>query len=359
MKAIIVLGTRPEIIKMAPIMREMSKNNIDSFILHTGQHYSYELDKRFFEDLELDNPKYNLRVGSKPYRQQIGEMVRGIRDVLKKEKPDVVLVQGDTNSVLAGALAAAKEGVKIGHVEAGLRSHDLTMIEEKNRIITDHISDFLFAPTEEAAKNLFDDNIHKSKIHLTGNTIVDSVLQNVELARKKVNTLKDLGLKKNSYVLVTAHRAENVDNKERLKEILDGLNLIKRELGLKILFPLHPRTKKMIEQFGLNIPRDIIVTEPLGFLEFLQLEENARLILTDSGGLQEEACILKVPCVTMRDNTERPETVKYGMNILSGTDAKKIVKSVQTMLDKKIKWTNPFGDGNSSKKIVERLKEEL
>src|SRR3989338_4490775 len=253
MRLAIILGTRPEIIKMSPIIRICEEKNIDYFILHTGQHYSYEMDKKFFEDLEISQPAYNLNVGGQPYRKQIGNMTREIMAVLEKEKPDVVLVQGDTISVLAGALAANKLKIKIGHHEAGLRSHDLTMLEETNRIITDHISDYLFAPTDDALNNLYDEGITSDKVFLTGNTIVDAVSQNLALAEKKVDILEKLNLKKKNYILVTVHRSENVDNAIRLKGILKGLYLVARDLKLPIIYPIHPRTLKNIKNLNFKI----------------------------------------------------------------------------------------------------------
>jgi len=352
MKVAIILGTRPEIIKMSPLIRELEKEGLDYFILHTGQHYDYKMDKKFFDDLELPEPRYNLNVGGNEYRKQIGLMISRISKILTKEKPDIIFVQGDTNSVLAGALAANRVGIKIGHHEAGLRSHDLTMLEEMNRIITDHISNYLFAPTADAFKNLKEEGIKESKIFLTGNTIVDAVYENLELSKKKINILKKLNLEKNGYILATAHRAENVDIKERLEGILEGLKLVGQYFKMPVIYPMHPRTVNNIERFKLKIPAEIRVIEPIGYLEFLQLEANSKLIITDSGGLQEEACILKVPCVTVRDNTERPETITAGINILAGTNAEKILESAKAMAgDGKI-WINPYGDGRVAEKIL-------
>jgi len=353
MNICIIIGTRPEIIKMVPLIRACEKRKLDYFILHTGQHYSYEMDKAFFEDLELKKPKYNLNVGGQEYRKQVGMMVRDIMDILKKEKPDIVFVQGDTNSVLAGALAANKLQIPIGHHEAGLRSHDLTMLEETNRIITDHISDFLFAPSEDALKNLKDEGINEGKVFHTGNTVVDAVEQNLKLAEKKVDILKKLVLKKNGYIVVTAHRAENVDIEKRLRGIFDGLLLVQQFLKIPIVYPIHPRTVKNMKKFAIETSDNIRLIEPLGYLEFLQLEANAKLVITDSGGLQEEACILKVPCVTVRDNTERPETVEAGINILAGTRPKRILACAQEMLKDGKEWVNPFGDGHAGEKIVD------
>ena len=355
-KLAIILGTRPEIIKMSPIIRACEKTGFDYFILHTGQHYSYEMDKKIFEDLEIKKPKYNLNVGGNEYRKQVGLMIREIIKVLAQEKPEAVLVQGDTNSVLAGALAANKLGIKIGHHEAGLRSHDLTMLEETNRIITDHISDFLFAPTEDALKNLKDEGIADGKAILTGNTVVDAIFQNLELAGKKSDIIKKLNLEGENYILATAHRAENVDIKNRLAGILEGLALVTRDFNLPIIYPIHPRTLNNMKKFGLKIPGGVRIINPLGYLDFLQLEANTKLIITDSGGLQEEACILKIPCVTIRDNTERPETIKSGANILAGADPKKILKYSKKMAGIKKEWNNPFGDGSAGERIVDSLK---
>lgn len=347
----IILGTRPEIIKMSPLIRECEFQNIDYFILHTGQHYSYEMDKIFFEDLDMPQPNFKLDVGSGSHAEQTGKIMLGIEKVLKKEKPDVMLVQGDTNTVLAGALAASKINVKIGHVEAGLRSYDRSMPEEINRILTDHISDLLFAPTEESRRNLLKEGIDDKKIYVTGNTIVDAVFQNKKIADEKRNILKRMGITSNEYLLVTAHRAENVDFKERLQGIIKSLQRIHEELTIPIIFPIHPRTKKMIEKFHISMD-GIQLIDPLGYLEFLQLEANAKLILTDSGGLQEESCILGVPCVTFRENTERPETIAAGSNMLTGCDSNNIVKNIHLMINNKKNWKNPFGDGTAGTKII-------
>lgn len=358
MKICIVLGTRPEIVKMSPVIRECDKKGVDYFIIHTGQHYSKELDEKIFSDLELPKPKYNLGVGGEPYRKQVGLMIKEIIEVLQKEEPNIVLVQGDTISVLAGAAAANRLGIKVAHHEAGLRSHDTAMLEEINRVITDHMSDYLFVPTPDALKNLHQEGSNPEKIFFTGNTIVDAVYQNVELAKNKVNILDNLKVKENEYFLITAHRAENVDNEKRLRGIIKGLVLIQKEFNIPIIYPIHPRTSLRIKEFNIEIPQEIRLINPVGFLEFLQLEQNTKLVLTDSGGAQEEAFILKVPCVTLRDNTERPETLEYGVNILAGTNPEKILEATKTMLNKELnwsKWDNPFGDGKAAERIIEKL----
>jgi len=353
----VILGTRPEIIKMTPIIRECEHRNIDYFILHTGQHYSYSMDKIFFEQLELSDAKYNLDIGSSSHGKQTGKMLAGIENILQKEEPDIVLVEGDTNTVLAGAITASKLGIKVGHVEAGLRSYDRRMPEEINRVLTDHCSDYLFVPTEKSKHILLEEGISNDKIFVTGNTIVDAVYQNLKIAESRVNVLKDLHLEFKGYFLLTSHRQENVDDKETFEGIIKGLELVSSEFGLPIIYPIHPRAKKRIEEFNI-LSKDIILIEPLDFLRFIQLENNAMVVLTDSGGVQEETCILKVPCVTLRDNTERPETLEVGSNILSGTDPEKILECTKKMTIKRNNWINPFGDGKASEKIIDILVRE-
>ena len=358
MKIAIVIGTRPEIIKMSPIIRECKRRKKDYFILHTGQHYSYNMDQIFFEQLELPKPKYNLDVGSGTQAEQTGRALIGIEQVLLNEQPDVVLVEGDTNTVLAGALAATKLHIKVGHVESGLRSYDRLMPEEINRILTDHCADILFAPTEKSKQNLLKENIPEDKIFVTGNTIVDAVYQNLELSCKKTDVLERLGLKENEYFLVTVHRQENVENKARFQGILSGLQRLEKEYKIPVLYPIHPRSRKKIEEFGL-FADNINLVEPQDLFGFLQLEQHAKVILTDSGGVQEESCILGNPCVTLRDNTERPETIDVGSNVLAGTHPEDIVNAVSIMLHKEREVSNPFGDGQSSKKIVNILEENI
>jgi UDP-N-acetylglucosamine 2-epimerase (non-hydrolysing) len=357
-KAAIILGTRPEIIKMSSVIRELERQELDYFILHTGQHYSYSMDQVFFEELDLPEPKYNLDVGSGTHAEETAKILTGVETVLLEEKPAVVLVEGDTNSVLAGALAAVKLGVKVGHVEAGLRSYDRGMPEETNRVLTDHMSDFLFAPTESARRNLLREGLPDSKIFVTGNTIVDVAVQNFELLNKPSEILNDLNVEDNDYFLVTAHRQENVDDRERFQGILEGLKFIRDEFELPLIYPIHPRTKKRISEFALN-PEGITLIEPVSHLHFLRLESKAKLILTDSGGIQEEACILGVPCVTLRDNTERPETLEVGSNVLAGTRSEEIVKMTRLMLGKSTNWKNPFGDGEAGRTIVKILRSKF
>jgi UDP-N-acetylglucosamine 2-epimerase (non-hydrolysing) len=347
----IILGTRPEIIKMAPVIRASQKWGTEYSVLHTGQHYSYEMDRIFFEELELPPPHDNLDVGSGSHAEQTGKIMAGAERFLTAHPPDIVLVQGDTNTVLAGALAAAKLHIPVGHVEAGLRSFDRRMPEEINRIVADHLSDYLFAPTRQARRNLRHEGIDAHKIHVTGNTVVDAVFQNRKIAKLRTTILHDMDLTPRHYFLVTAHRAENVDVKEHFAGIVTALESISDHYRMPVIFPMHPRTQKMMDTF--KIPaRGITIVPPTGYLDFLELEAQASLILTDSGGVQEEACILNVPCVTLRENTERPETIDAGANMLAGTDTEKIVQVAGTMMDASRTWKNPYGDGKAAERIV-------
>jgi len=350
-KIAVVLGTRPEIIKMAPVIRELEGRKASFFILHTGQHYSYNLDRVFFEQLNLPQAKYNLEVGSGTHAEETAKILTGVEKVLQKETPDIVLVEGDTNSVLAGALAATKLHIRVGHVEAGLRSYDRQMPEEINRTLTDHCADYLFAPTGKAKAILLGEGISEDKIFVTGNTIVDAIYQNLEIAGEKGNALDALNSKPKEYFLVTLHRQENVDNQTRFASILEGLAKLAVSFHLPVIYPIHPRSRKMMSEFHLE-PRDLALIDPVDFFAFLQLESNARLILTDSGGVQEEACILRVPCVTLRDNTERPETIEVGANILAGASSDRILECAKVMLGRENNWLNPFGDGTAGRKIV-------
>lgn len=351
MKVAIVLGTRPEIIKMAPIIDELRQKKIKYFIIHSGQHYSYNLDKVFFEQLSLPKPDYKLEVGSASSGEQTALIISRTEKILQKNRPDIVLVQGDTNTVLGGAIAAKKLGILVGHVEAGLRSYDESMPEEMNRRLTDHCSDFLFAPTKKAQQILLGEGISKKKIFLTGNTIVDSVKHNLEKLDKPDTILRE-------FFLVSLHRQENVDNPKRFKSIVKGLKNIKKEYNIPILFPIHPRSKKMAKKFKIDL-KGIDVIEPVSYLQFLSLQKNARLVLTDSGGVQEESCILKTPCVTLRDNTERPETLEVGANMLAGSDPDNILSYTKKMLVRKRDWKNPFGDGKSASKIVKIIEDNV
>ena len=357
-KYAIVLGTRPEIIKMAPIIKELEQQGLDHMIVHSGQHYSLHMDSAIFEDLNLPKPDYNLKVGSNSREKQITHITKGLKRIFRDEKPDIVLVQGDTNTVLSGAYAASQTGIRVGHVEAGLRSYDRRMPEETNRVLTDHVSDYLFAPTSRSKENLLAEGIEENRIYTTGNTIVDATLQNLEISNHDSHNAKSLigELNTTDYIFLTLHRQSNVDSKKQFTIILQQIVKVPKEYGLEIVFPLHPRTRKMISKYNLGryIERGkgILAADAVGYLDCLQLESRAKLIMTDSGGLQEESCILGVPCITLRENTERPETLEVGSNTLIGKEYHKLIDYVGRSLRKGNNWKNPYGDGRTAKRIV-------
>ncbi|WP_407422176.1 non-hydrolyzing UDP-N-acetylglucosamine 2-epimerase [Methanobrevibacter sp.] len=368
MKIAVVLGTRPEIIKMAPIIDEIVNRDIELCLIHTGQHYDKEMSDNFFKDLEIPAPDYNIHVGSGSHGKQTGLMMKGIEEVLMDEKPDIVLVQGDTNAVLAGALVASKLHIAVGHVEAGLRSFDMTMPEEINRRVCDVTSSMYFIPTEESAINLLAEGYSRKNLIITGNTVVDACFRHLEIAKKRgfeEESLADLDIDNMDNILtLTMHRAENVDDKTRVTNIISAL----KELSdMNIIFPIHPRTKKTLQDFGLfdelNNLDHIHIIKPIGYLDFLQLTSKSTLILTDSGGLQEEAITLDVPALTLRYNTERPETVTAGGNILVGSDKDVILENANKILNddefaQKMKdAVNPYGQGDAAEKTVDAIQE--
>ena len=363
MKIAIVLGTRPEIIKMAPVIDEITKNDYECILIHTGQHYDIEMSKQFFEDLNIKVPDYNIGIGSKTAIQQISIIIAQLEEILSEENVDIVLVQGDTNTVLAGALASNKLKIPVGHVEAGLRSFDKNMPEETNRIIADNCSELYFVPTKETAINLQNEGIDHNKIHITGNTIVDACFRHKDIAKEK-SMLKEKIIF-NEYIALTMHRAENVDDPERLTNIINAL----LSLDKNIVFPIHPHTRKSLEELDLYEKvvnsNNIQVTNPLGYLDFLYLISNSQLILTDSGGVQEEAITLSIPCITLRYNTERPETITAGGNILAGTTSDEISRNINNILDNPDVYkamqnaSNPYGDGSSSKQIIKIIKDSI
>lgn len=352
MKLAFVLGTRPEIIKLSSVIRECVMRKIEFIIIHTNQHYSANMDGIFFKELELPQPHFNLGIsGEYLHGRMTGKMLEKIEEVLLKEKPNLIIVQGDTNTALAGALTAAKLQIPVAHVEAGLRSYDRTMPEEINRVLTDHVSSFLFAPTNKQKQILLEEGIERKKIFVTGNTIVDAVFQNFEIAKKK-----NIKFPTGPYILLTMHRPSNVDGRGILQKQVSNLATLAEATGLPIIFPIHPRTKKQLHNFNIKINSNKIkLIEPVGYLEMLMLEKHAKLIITDSGGLQEEGCILKIPCITIRDNTERPETIDVGSNMLVGSNKNLMLSAAEKMMKKKPQWLNPFGDGTAGKKILDIL----
>ena len=316
-------------------------------MIHTGQHYDYEMNKVFFDELKIPEPDYHLGVGSGSHGEQTGEMLKRTEEILIKETPDLVLVFGDTNTTLAGVSAASKLHIKVGHIEAGLRSFDRRMPEEINRVLTDHCSDFLFCPTETAVKILGTEGIENG-VYLTGDVMVDALQENIKIAEQKSNVLDELGLKPKEYYLATSHRPENTDAFKRLKSIVDAFFVIEN-----MVFPCHPRTEKLLKRFGLwdKLTKKTKVIKPVGYLDMLMLEKNAKKILTDSGGIQKEAYIFNVPCITLRDNTEWVETVEDGWNVLVGADKEKIAKMANDF-EPKGEQRDVFGDGKSSEKIM-------
>lgn len=351
----VVLGTRPEIIKLAPILHECRVRQIPYILIHTGQHYSENLDSVFFDALGIPAPDHNLGVGSGPQGEQTGTMLTRVEEVLADARPDLVLVQGDTNSTLAGALAASKLHIPVGHVEAGLRSYDRSMPEEINRILTDHVSDFLFAPTEHAASQLRQEGLTQDRIFTSGNTVVDALEYFKERAFTESTVLSDLGLEPGEFTLLTVHRAENVDDPSRFSDILHGVDQYARETDLEVIYPIHPRSAAKLEDFGIEVPDRIRMVDPVDYFDFLTLESTASLVFTDSGGVQEETCILRTPCVTLRYSTERPESVFVSSNMVAGTSPGDIVEAGHTMRRAPRTWENPFGDGTAAKQIIQVL----
>ena len=364
MTVAIIIGTRPEIIKMAPIIKKLSEKK-ELLLIHTGQHYSFNVDELFFQELELPTPDIQFEVGKTTKLQgaQTAEMIRLIEEALIEQKPKAVLVQGDTNTVLAGAIAASKLFIPIGHVEAGLRSRQ-KIPEEINRVLTDHISEWLFVPTEEAKDNLISEGIDSKRIFITGNTIVDAINQFIPVSQEKSSILTNHGLTEEEFILVTLHRQENVDNPDVLSELISVIKSLADEY--KIIFPIHHRTKSRIEEFQMTQQlshENLYVIDPVGYLDMIRLLSSAKLVITDSGGIQEEAIIVNTPCVTARDATERPETITAGGNILGGIEKASLLEIIRDILtdkeklEKMKKARNPFGDGAASDKIIAILED--
>jgi UDP-N-acetylglucosamine 2-epimerase (non-hydrolysing) len=355
----VVVGTRPEIIKMAPIVRALRKNKIPTVFVHCGQHYDYNMSQQFIEDLELPQPDYTCKVRAYSPGAQTAQIMKYMDKVLKENAPAVVLVEGDTNSVLAAALAANKREVAVGHVEAGLRSFDLRMPEEHNRRVTDHLSTFLFAPTERAEANLKRESVW-GKIYVTGNTVIDAVIQHLPIAERKSRILKKVRFEK--FALATAHRAENVDDEAVLRTFME----VFASSPLPVVYPMHPRTKKRLRQnkmyTQISKRGNVQILPPLGYLDFLVLMKKSELIITDSGGIQEEATApsIRKPVLVIRVSTERPEAAETGFAQVVGIEKNEILASMETALArrKELPRTSPFGDGTAAEKIVEIIQKE-
>ena len=363
MKIINVVGARPNFMKIAPLVREMNRvEGIEQILVHTGQHYDENMSKLFFDDLELPKPDIYLEVGSATHSVQTANIMMKFETILIKEKPDLVLVVGDVNSTIACALVSVKMGIPVAHVEAGLRSFDRNMPEEINRILTDSISEYLFVTEKSGVENLHKEGKEKEKIFLVGNVMIDTLLNNKTKANDS-QILQKLGVKATEYALLTLHRPSNVDNKENLTAILDALEKIQE--SFKIVFPVHPRTFNRIKEFefgkkygflnkGHEKNGNFIISEPLGYLDFLQLMSNAKFVLSDSGGIQEETTVLDVPCLTLRENTERPVTVAQGTNIVVGNSTESIIiESLKILRGESKKGSIPeLWDGKAAQRIV-------
>lgn len=351
-----IVGARPQFIKAAPLSRAL-RAVADEILIHTGQHYDDNMSRTFFDELDIPRPDHHLGVGSGSHGLQTGLMLERIETILLSEKPELVLVYGDTNSTLAGAMVAAKLLIPIAHVEAGLRSFNRAMPEEINRIVADHCADLLFCPTKTAVENLKREGVRRG-VHLTGDVMYDAALRFAGLAETKSRVLETLSLRKGGYVLCTVHRAENTDDRSRLGGIVQAL----RRCGRTVVFPLHPRTRKMLEAWGLDADLSaapsVRLIEPVGYLDMIQLERNASAILTDSGGVQKEACFYRVPCVTLRDETEWVETVREGWNRLTGPDPEAILRALENPVVP-ARAAVSFGDGRAADIIVRLIRENF
>jgi UDP-N-acetylglucosamine 2-epimerase len=350
MKIVSIVGARPQFIKSAPVSMVIADAGYIEYKIHTGQHYDYSMSQIFFDELGIAEPTINLGIGSGTHGRQTGEMLIGIEKELLEQNPDIVIVYGDTNSTLAGSLAACKLNIKLAHVEAGLRSRNRLMPEEHNRVLTDHCSDLLFCPTQTAVNNLSNEGIKKG-VHLVGDTMYDAVLLYMKLAEQKSKILQTLGITSKDYLLATIHRAYTTDNPGLLKGIISAF----RNSNELIIFPMHPRTGQTFKKFSISIPENVRVIDPVGYLDMIMLEINARLILTDSGGMQKEAYFFSVPCLTLRTETEWTETVESGWNKLVGFDSRTIIDGINSL-----NWPDQlsvpiYGDGNASKKIIKLL----
>ena len=360
-KIISVVGARPNFMKVAPIYNEfLNYKNIEHKICHTGQHYDEKMSKIFFDELELPKPDFYLGVGSGSHAEQTAKIMIEFEKVLLSEKPDLVIVVGDVNSTIACTLTASKLHIKTSHVEAGLRSFDREMPEEINRILTDSIADILFVTEKSGLENLRNEGISEDKIHFVGNVMIDSLNKYLSKASNS-DLMEKLKIQANDFVLVTLHRPSNVDNIEQSEALIDLLNDVSNKM--KIVFPIHPRTVKNWNDFGIieRLGFNIVLTDPIGYLDFINLIKNAKLIITDSGGIQEESTFLGVQCITLRNSTERPVTVEVGTNQLLGNDLIKAKKTALEILDGKIKHGNipELWDGNAAKRIVKIIDKYL
>lgn len=349
MKIVSIVGARPQFIKCAPLSKELRREH-DEIIIHTGQHYDYEMSNVFFDELEIPEPDYNLNIGSGSQGHQTGAMLTAIEGALIKEEPQLIVVFGDTNSTIAGALAASKLGIPIAHVEAGLRSFNRSMPEEINRVLTDHISNLLFAPTENAVSNLANEGIHKG-VHHVGDIMVDSLNSVKEVALSRSTILEQLGLERHAYFVLTMHRAGNTDDPAKLVKVLNAI----RRVQVPVIFPIHPRTRKLLSNINISMPSNLLPIEPMGYVDMIGLISNARGVLTDSGGIQKECFILGTRCTTLRENTEWAETLVEGRNRLIGLNEERIVDALNEPALKSAPVSQPFGLIGTSRRIVRAI----
>jgi UDP-N-acetylglucosamine 2-epimerase (non-hydrolysing) len=354
-KAVVVVGARPNFMKAAPLIREFARRpRVRSLLIHTGQHYDENMSRVFFEDLELPAPDVHLGVGSGSHAEQTGKIMAAFEGVVARERPDLIIVVGDVNSTLACSIVGAKALVPVAHVEAGLRSFDLAMPEEINRMVTDILSSFCFTTSPEAEPNLLREGVRPERIFFVGNIMIDSLLFYLERSERS-RVVENLGLAPASYVLVTLHRPSNVDRPDIFGGIMGALAGIAR--SVPVVFPVHPRTRKMIESAGgsLDIPGNLKLIEPLGYLDFVKAMRHARIVITDSGGIQEETTVLGIPCITVRENTERPITIEMGTNVLVGTDPAKIRSEAAKILGGAVRAHRvpPLWDGHTARRIAD------
>jgi len=350
MKIAVAAGTRPEFIQMEPIIRELKRRDIGTVFIHSGQHYDYEMDKIFFEEMHMPDPTHYLGVGSKLPGEQIGEMIIKSEGILRSEKPDLLLVTGDTNTALGVAIAANKAKIRIGHFEAGMRSFDRTMPEEINRILIDNLSDILFSPTRRGVDNLHNNGIHEN-VFLVGDVMLDSIVHYLSLIKSSPRVLSGIVTGKEPYLLLTLHREANTDDSKRLQNILDAVG----NLSEFIVFPMHPRTKQRLHDFSVTLPDNIYTIPPVGYFEFLRLIFHSSKLLTDSGGAQKQAFFLSKPCITLRPNTEWMETVDTGWNVLVDDDRDRIIEAANTFDPKTPPDLSLFGNGRSAERIIEKV----
>lgn len=357
-----VVGARPNFMKIAPVIREMRRRTprIEPLLVHTGQHYDEAMSGSFFDELELPRPDINLEVGSASHAEQTARIMLAFEKVLIEHRPDWVVVVGDVNSTVAATLVAAKMTIRVAHIEAGLRSRDRQMPEEINRVVTDALADLLLTPSRDADENLISEGVIPERIRFVGNVMIDTLYSNLERARKS-NALDRFRVAQGEFTVMTLHRPSNVDDKQTLEGILDALDAVQQRLP--VIFPAHPRTRSRIEEFGLNSRiasmRNFVLTEPLGYIDFLQLYSNSRLVLTDSGGIQEETTALGIPCLTLRQNTERPITISEGTNRIVGNDPEVIKREAMAALDKEAASSRvpELWDGRAAPRIVDAIEE--